>query len=409
MSPAPRWSSATRRTSTPRSASRTPWRRTRRCSPASATAARRLGSNGVYGVKAFNYGLILPAPGEMGEIGTRWDIAPLTALPAPLPPAIRPLPPTSQWVNVRTLGVKGDDKTDDTAAIQHAIDTTGALFPQRPLHRARHDPAEARHGADRPASVHHPVRPARQHARLCRRRRAQGAAGDAARAATISSRASASSPAASIRARWRRCGRRARNSLMDDVRFLGGHGTNNPDGSRCDPYNATHSADPDMRKRWDGQYPTLWVTNGGGGTFANLWTPNTYAQSGFSVSDTKTPGHVYEISSEHHVRTEFRSGAPRTGSSTRRRPRRKPARARRRSRWRSSNSSNIIIANYHAYRVTRTLQPVDTAARIYQFQRHPFPQRACECRERAWHLRRQWLRHLSCAPANSPPRTRSAT
>ena len=44
---------------------------------------------------------MLKAPGEMGEIGTRWDIAPLKSLPAPLPPAIRPLPPSSQWVNIR--------------------------------------------------------------------------------------------------------------------------------------------------------------------------------------------------------------------------------------------------------------------------------------------------------------------
>ena len=54
-----------------------------------------------------------------------------------------------------------------------------------------------------------------------------------------------------------------------------------------------------------GNIPPLWVTNGGGGTFANLWTVDTYAQSGITVSDTKTPGHIYEISSEHHVRNEF--------------------------------------------------------------------------------------------------------
>ena len=27
-----------------------------------------------------------------------------------------------------------------------------------------------------------------------------------------------------------------------------------------------HTADPDLHKRWDGQYPSLWVTHGGGGT-----------------------------------------------------------------------------------------------------------------------------------------------
>ena len=95
------------------------------------------------------------------------------------------------------------------------------------------------------------------------------------------------------------CGRRAPARLIDDVRFLGGH------GSGFNPYNNNHTADPDLHKRWDGQYPSLWVTEGGGGTFADIWTPDTFAQAGFYVSDTKTPGHVYELSNEHHVRNEI--------------------------------------------------------------------------------------------------------
>ena len=89
-------------------------------------------------------------------------------------------------------------------------------------------------------------------------------------------------------------------SLVDDVRFLGGH------GSGINPYNNNPTADPDSRKRWDGQYPSLWVTHGGGGSFADIWTPDTFAQAGFYVSDTKTPGHVYELSNEHHVRNEIK-------------------------------------------------------------------------------------------------------
>jgi hypothetical protein len=42
------------------------------------------------------------------------------------------------------------------------------------------------------------------------------------------------------------------DSLMDDVRFLGGHGTNAADGTRLNPYNNTHTADPDINRRWDG-------------------------------------------------------------------------------------------------------------------------------------------------------------
>ncbi len=93
-------------------------------------------------------------------------------------------------------------------------------------------------------------------------------------------------------------------SMMNDVRFLGGHGTTGLDGRRENPYNNAHSADPDLERRWDSQYPSLWVTDGGGGTFFDIWTPSTFAQSGLLVSDTATSGRVYELSSEHHVRYE---------------------------------------------------------------------------------------------------------
>ncbi len=90
-------------------------------------SGKTLGAAGIYEVKNFNHGLILKAPGEMGEVGTRWEAVPLPALPAPLPSAIRALPPTSQWVNVHTLGVKGDGKSDDTAAL-HKTSSSARCF-----------------------------------------------------------------------------------------------------------------------------------------------------------------------------------------------------------------------------------------------------------------------------------------
>jgi hypothetical protein len=148
-------------------------------------------------------------------------------------------------------------------------------------------------------------------------------------------------------------------SLIDDVRFLGGH------GSGTNPYNNDHTADPDLRKRWDGQYPSLWVTHGGGGTFADIWTPDTFAQAGFYVSDTKTPGHVYELSNEHHVRTEIKLdrvenwdvNAPQTEEEAGESPEALSLELD----W----SKNITIANYHAYRVTRSRAPFPAAVRLY--------------------------------------------
>src|SRR5579862_374670 len=151
---------------------------------------------------------------------------------------------------------------------------------------------------------------------------------------------------------------------MDDVRFLGGHGTNLPDGTRTNPYDNTHSADPDPRKRWDGQYPSLWVTNGGGGTFTNLWSVDTYASFGVLVSDTTTPGKVYELSNEHHSRVEIALNRAQNWEVYAPQTEEEAGESQEAISLEISDSRNITIANWHAYRVTRTVRPVDTAARI---------------------------------------------
>ncbi len=63
---------------------------------------------------------------------------------------------------------------------------------------------------------------------------------------------------------------------------------------------------PGGRGRSGAQYPSVWVTKGGGGTFHTIWTANPNAQSGFYVSDTTTPGVVYELSAEHHLYGEIK-------------------------------------------------------------------------------------------------------
>jgi len=328
-------------------------------------SGKTLGSNGVYEVKAFNHGLILKSPDAMGETGTRWDATPLSAMPAPLPPAIRPLPPTSQWVNIHTLGVKGDGKTDETAAIQHAIDTTKVIYVPSGRYIV-HDTIHLK-----PDTVLIGLHPSITQFDLPDN--TPGFAGLGAPKALLETPRGGDNIVSGIglftgginpravSALWQS----GENSLMDDVRFLGGHGTNNPDGSRWNPYDDTHSADPDMRKRWDGQYPSLWITNGGGGTFTNLWSVDTYAQTGVLVSDTTTPGKVYELSNEHHVRVEIALHrvenwdfyAPQTEEEA--------GESQEAISLEIANSKNITIANWHAYRVTRNPRPVDTAARIF--------------------------------------------
>jgi hypothetical protein len=328
-------------------------------------SGKTLGSKGVYEVKAFNHGLILKAPGTLGETGTRWDAAPLAAMPAILPPAIRALPPTPQWLNIRSLGVKGDGKTDDTAAIQHAIDTVKVIYVPSGRYVV-HDTIRLK-----PDTVLIGLHPSITQFDLPDNTPGFGGVG-APKALLETPRGGDNivsgiglftggiNPRA-VAALWQS----GEHSLMNDVRFLGGHGTNNPDGSRWNPYNDTHSADPDMKKRWDGQYPSLWVTNGGGGTFSNLWSVDTYSQSGMLVSDTKTPGKVYEVSIEHHVRVEFALNRAENWDFYAPQTEEEAGESQEAISFEIANSKNVTIANWHAYRVTRTVRPVDTAARIF--------------------------------------------
>lgn len=319
-----------------------------------------------YLVSSFTHGLSLRGPGDTGAIVTRFDARPVAELPAFGPPAIPPLPPASAWVNLRSLGVKGDGATDDTEAIRRAIASHRVLYVPmgryvvtgtiqlRPdtvligLHPSMTqfdvlDGTPAFQGPGAPV----PLLEAPQGGDNL-------VSGIGLSTGGINSRA--------VGALWMA----GADSLMDDVRFLGGHGTNAPDGTRMNPYNNTHTADPDVLRRWDAQYPSLWVTNGGGGTFADIWTPSTFAQAGLYVSDTSTPGHVYELSSEHHVRNEVKLvrvknwelDALQTEEERGESPFALPLSI--------AQSSNITIANYHGYRVVSSDQPFPYAIHVSQ-------------------------------------------
>lgn len=55
-----------------------------------------------------------------------------------------------------------------------------------------------------------------------------------------------------------------------------------------------------------GQSCTIWITDGGGGIFKNFWINDRRTKLAFFVSETKTPGKIYEISVEHHQDLEVK-------------------------------------------------------------------------------------------------------
>ena len=97
------------------------------------------------------------------------------------------------------------------------------------------------------------------------------------------------------------------HSYMNDVKFLGGHGTMNWGEQGWSPvYNASRTADVNPERTWDSCMWSLWITNGGGGIFKDIWSASPYASAGLYVSNTTTPGKIYCMSLEHHVRAEAR-------------------------------------------------------------------------------------------------------
>ena len=323
------------------------------------------GKGQAYRVTAFDYGLFLPQAGAVGQYDLRADIAALETLPPERPPAIRALPPVSEWANARELGAVGDATADDTAALQKAVDTHRVVYLPAGLYKVT-DTIRLK-----PDTVLIGLHPSLTQIVLPENAPAfQGPAGPKAMIQTadggdaivtgLALYTGGVNPRA-VALLWTA----GENSLLDDVRFLGRNSFDPKSVAGFPTVNAMRSGDTDPARRWGGQYPSLWVTKNGGGTFNAFWSPDTYADSGFYISDTTTPGHVYQASVEHHHRTEivmhrvsnWELLAPQTEEEY--------AESRDAISFEISDCSNILIANYRAYRVTRTSGPVAAAVQLF--------------------------------------------
>ena len=315
-----------------------------------------------YRVSEFNYGLMLPDTNSVGQFGSNVKSAPLPALPAAPAPVLRNLPASGEWVNVHTLGVKGDGMADDTAALQQAIDTHRVLYLPLGIYVVN-DTLKLR--ADSVIIGLHPgqTQIALQNglpafAGIGKPKALMESAKGGNALITGFSLATGEVNPRAMALLWKA----GEQSLVDDIRIQPNWGQIAYDGRRKDPFVKPANFDPE--KYWDRQYPSIWVTDGGGGTFTGIWTHNAFAHAGLLVSHTKTPGKVYQMSAEHHVRNEIildkvenweflapqteqeqRDGIDTVSTDIR-------------------NSKNILFANYHGYRVTRSLAPELAAVRV---------------------------------------------
>ncbi len=261
-----------------------------------------------YRVKTFVHGVQIDDPGAPDEIKTTFEAVPVSEEDVQsVETNIPDLPPVNTWVNLRNLGAKGDGKTDDTDVIKNAIEQYETIYLPQGWYVVKDtirlksntkliglspigtqlvlpDNTESFSGLGGPKPV------------------LETPEGGTNIVSGIGIDAGGRNPRA-VGCKWMA----GENSYMNDVKFVGGHGTMEwGNNGFISPYNNNRTGDANPNRKWDSQFWSLWITNGGGGVFKDIWTASPYANAGVYISDTSTRGCIYAMSVEHHVRAEAR-------------------------------------------------------------------------------------------------------
>lgn len=356
-----------------------------------------------YKVKEFTYGLVMDSMTANSEYKTIANIEPLKVFPLKLENDIPSLPPMDSWVNIKELGAKGDGTTDDTKVFQDAIDKNNVIYvPQGWYHftqtvklkpgtkliglhpmgtqfiLAESEPAFSGFGGPKPILE-------------------SSEGGD-----DILNGIGLSTGGYNYRAvgcKWMA----GEKSLMNDVKFIGGHGTmrrpvmqaQSPNiqspgantqvtganrqvgganrqsggsfkmGPRAISSPTNPVSDQSLDQAWDNQYWSLWITKNGGGTIKNIWSANTYATNGLYVSNTSTPCRIYAMSLEHHVRNESRFENVSNFKLYAFQLEEESREGKESQGIDISNCRNIVFNNLWLYRVIRVTTPKRFGARIW--------------------------------------------
>ena len=298
-----------------------------------------------YLVQNFSLGLEIGPEGREQGIHLRHRERRLSG-PAPaISTDIPPLPPMENWVNIRTLGVKGEPSADDTEALQAAIDQHRALFFPSGTYRV------SRPIMLKPDTVLIGLNPGTAQITLISGSAAF--AGEGEPIGVINAPSGGSNIISSLS-----IGTGARNpraagvlwlagpsSMLDDVSFPvgfggGGFGQNSSDT----------------------QAGNLIVRNGGGGIFRGCWPHDTNGKVGLRVENTSTPGRIYQMSVEHHMRIETQFHNVRNWQIYALQTEEENPAGAQANAIEIRNCRDLLFANTYMYRVSRNVLPKTHAA-----------------------------------------------
>lgn len=332
-----------------------------------------------YLIKAYDHGLRMESMVATPVYKTVVETLPIDRLSLPIAREIPALPPMEKWVNIRSLGAKGDQVTDDTRVFREALEKYDCIYVPQGWYLIS-EPLKMR-----PGTCLIGLHPFGTQLMLAESTQAFSGFGgpvplleSSEGGAGILNGIGLNTGAYNYRAvglKWMA----GADSYVNDVKFVGGHGSlpkpdpqgtplqargNRPQGARISsPNNPVTTQGMDLA--WDNQYWSMWVTNNGGGTFKDIWTASTYASSGLYVSNTTTPGRIYAMSLEHHVRNEARfknvenwkAYAFQLEEESRESTECQPVEL--------DNCRNITFANLYLFRVIRVNEPYQNSVRLW--------------------------------------------
>jgi hypothetical protein len=276
------------------------------------TKTTTVGIAPMYKIKSFTNGLQIDDLGIEPVYKTTQDVAPLSAFPSPVKKDIPSLPSMNTWVNIQSLGAKGDGETDDTKIIRDAVEKYETIYFPQGWYRITETITL------KPNTAFIGLHPIATQIIISDNTEAFGSFGGpkpmieapqgGKNILTGIGLCTGAWNNRAVACKWMA----GEGSYMNDVKFVGGHGTmNKPSPQNQNNQNGFGRNNqsrilPGMDAAWDTQFWSLWITNGGGGTFKDIWTANTFSSSGMYVSNTSTPARIYAMSVEHHVRNEVR-------------------------------------------------------------------------------------------------------